>query len=218
MATIMSPNIPSNGLRCFIDATNIRSYPGTGNTIYDLSGNGAHGTFINGATFSTDYGGVVVLDGTNDYIDITCDLYTVNYYTVIGASRLVTRPGGYDEGRTFSGKNSNWLLGHWNGYTNQYYADGFISQYTKVSDLLWTNYAGTGDKPLDSWGNFVNGQLIARNNAGVNGPLNFAIGMYGPGNSEFSNAQISYMIAYTRVLTDAEIKQCHYALRARFGL
>ena len=82
---------------------------------------------------------------------------------------------------------------------------------------MWTNYAGTGDKPLDSWGNFANGQLIARNNAGANGPLNFAIGSYVAG-SEFSNAQISYMIAYTRVLTDAEIKQCHYALRARFGL
>jgi hypothetical protein len=217
MATIMSPNIPAEGLRCFIDATNIRSYPGTGNTIYDLSGNGSHGTFINGATYSSDSGGVVVLDGTNDYIDITCDLYNANY-TVIGASRLITRPGSYDEGRTFSGKNSNWLLGHWNGYTNQYYANSFVSVYTKVSDLLWSNYAGTGDTVLDSWGNFVNGQLIARNNSGVNGPLNFAIGMYGPGNSEFSNSQISYMLVYTRVLTDFEIKQCHNALKSRFGL
>jgi hypothetical protein len=217
MATIMSPNIPAEGLRCFIDATNIRSYPGTGNTIYDLSGNGSHGSFINGATYSSDSGGVVVLDGTNDYIDITCDLYNVNFYTVIGASKLITRPGGYDEGRTFSGKNSNWLLGHWAGYTNQYYADGFISQNTKISDLLWTNYAGTGDKVSDSWGNFANGQLIARNNAGSNGPLNFAIGSYVAA-GEFSNAQISYMLAYTRVLSDIEIKQCHNALKSRFGL
>jgi hypothetical protein len=82
---------------------------------------------------------------------------------------------------------------------------------------LWTNYAGTGDKVSDSWGNFANGQLIARNNAGSNGPLNFAIGSYVAA-GEFSNAQISYMLAYTRVLSDIEIKQCHNALKSRFGL
>jgi hypothetical protein len=57
-----------------------------------------------------------------------------------------------------------------------------------------------------------------RNTNGALGPLNFSIGMYGPGGSEFSNAQISYMLAYTRVLSDIEIKQCHNALKSRFGL
>jgi hypothetical protein len=61
-------NIVTNGLVLHIDPSKNTSYPGTGNTIYDLSGFGNTGTLTNGPVLSSSNGGVIVLDGTNDYI------------------------------------------------------------------------------------------------------------------------------------------------------
>jgi hypothetical protein len=62
-------NIVTNGLVLNIDPSKNTSYPGTGNTIYDLSGSGQTGTFTNGPTFSGLNGGYISFDGSNDYID-----------------------------------------------------------------------------------------------------------------------------------------------------
>jgi hypothetical protein len=61
-------NIVKNGLVLNIDASKSNSYPGAGNTIYDLSGSGNTGTFVNGPTFSTSNGGSLFFDNVNDYI------------------------------------------------------------------------------------------------------------------------------------------------------
>ena len=65
-----NPPIVTNGLVLYLDAANKISYPGSGTTWQDLSGNGFSGTLVNGPTFSTDGGGSIVLDGSNDYITI----------------------------------------------------------------------------------------------------------------------------------------------------
>jgi hypothetical protein len=44
------------------------SYPGTGTTVDDLSGNNNDGTLINGVTFTSGTPAYFGLDGTNDYI------------------------------------------------------------------------------------------------------------------------------------------------------
>jgi len=62
-------NIVTDGLIFNIDPSKNTSYPGTGNTIYDLSGSGSTGALTNGPTFSALNGGSIVFDGTNDYID-----------------------------------------------------------------------------------------------------------------------------------------------------
>jgi hypothetical protein len=63
-----SPHTVTDGLVLCLDAANRRSYPGTGTTWYDLSGNGNHGTLTNGPVFN---GGVegMSFDGTDDYVD-----------------------------------------------------------------------------------------------------------------------------------------------------
>ena len=60
--------IVTSGLRLSLDAAQLRSYPTTGTTWSDLSGNGVNGTLTNGPTFNSAYGGALVPDGTNDYI------------------------------------------------------------------------------------------------------------------------------------------------------
>ena len=53
MAVIVSPNINPTGLMLALDATNSRSYPGTGNTWYDVSGNNYNFTLTNSPSFTT---------------------------------------------------------------------------------------------------------------------------------------------------------------------
>jgi len=60
--------IPQNGLQLLLDAANTKSYPGSGTTWTDLSGNGNTGTLTNSPTFTTDNGGAIRFDGTNDYV------------------------------------------------------------------------------------------------------------------------------------------------------
>jgi hypothetical protein len=62
------PNAITNGLVLSLDAANRKSYPGSGTTWLDLSGNNNSGNLTNGPTFSSANGGGIVFDGTDDYI------------------------------------------------------------------------------------------------------------------------------------------------------
>ena len=63
-----NPRIVTDGLALCLDANAKRSYSGTGNTWYDLSGNGYNGTLTNSPTYNSS--GYFDLDGTDDYIPI----------------------------------------------------------------------------------------------------------------------------------------------------
>ena len=65
MGFFRGPNIVRDGLVLALDAASPRSYPGSGTTWKDLSGNDNNGTLINDPTFSNN---TIQFDGTNDYI------------------------------------------------------------------------------------------------------------------------------------------------------
>ena len=69
MAFIHSPKIITDGLVLALDAGNTKSYPGSGTTWSDLSGNLNSGILTNGPTFNGANGGSIVFDGTNDYVN-----------------------------------------------------------------------------------------------------------------------------------------------------
>lgn len=197
-----------------MDPANPKSYPGSGTAVYDISGNGYTGTLVNGPTFSSVNGGVFTLDGVNDYIDIPINMSATNY-TIIGASRYVIP----SYGRTFSAKTNNWLMGHWNSTTENYYAEGWVSATSSgASDTNWRIYAATGNISDDSYSLYVNGALTTSPNAnGSAGPNGFTIGSYN-GASEFSNSQIGILLVYNKVLTAAQISQIFSAFRGRYGI
>jgi hypothetical protein len=68
MGTAYNPRIVIDGLVLCLDAGNTKSYPGTGTTWTDLSGNGNNGTLTNGPTFSSSNGGGIVFDGVDDWV------------------------------------------------------------------------------------------------------------------------------------------------------
>ena len=68
---IATKGIIQNGLVLNLDAGASTSYPGSGTTWTDLSGNSNNGTLTNGPTYSSSNGGSIVFDGTDDYVEVT---------------------------------------------------------------------------------------------------------------------------------------------------
>jgi hypothetical protein len=56
-------SIVRDGLVLYLDATNPKSYPGSGTTWKDLSGNGNNGTLVNGVGYTDANKGSLVFDG-----------------------------------------------------------------------------------------------------------------------------------------------------------
>jgi hypothetical protein len=210
--------VTTNLIACF-DPGNPRTYPGSGTAIRDASGNGYTGTLVNGPTYSSANGGVFVLDGVNDYIDIPGPNMASTNYTIIGAAKYVVASG-----RTFSGRNNNWLMGQWSNSTENYYAEGWVAGSgtggPTPSDTNWRIYAATGNIAGDNYALYVNGALVSTQSAtgGSQGPNGLGIGCYFPGVSEFSNSQIGILLIYNTVLTEAQIIQNFNAYRGRYGL
>jgi hypothetical protein len=216
MAAHAGPNIIEEGLVLCLDAGNERSYPGTGTTWYDLSGNGNNGTLVNGVTYNSQNGGVLQFDGVNDEISITGPNLVSTNYTVIGGSRY----SGSTRKRIISGGSNNWLLGHWSGGSERHYAVGWITSSSGgANDLNWRIYTGTGNISSDQYYFWINDSIhTGPSTGGSQGPNGFRLGRYYGNTTEYSTGQISFLLAYNKILTNDEIKQTYAALRGRFGI
>ena len=84
-SSLLPPTFPAaspfttDGLVLYYNFGNTGSYPRSGTIVTDLSPSGFTGTLVNGATFGTANGGVIVFDGTNDYITPTEKKNETNY-------------------------------------------------------------------------------------------------------------------------------------------
>jgi hypothetical protein len=124
----------------YLDAGNASSYPGSGTTWTDLSGNGRNGTLTNGPTYSSANGGSIVFDGTNDFVQVSGSL-TVTAATFVAWIRRNGNQGQYDgilfsRGTSITGMDfhlSNQLGYTWNNTASTYnWQSGLI-----VPDLTW---------------------------------------------------------------------------------
>jgi len=63
------PDFPPGSPFVYTNPDSTSSYPGSGTTVFDLSGNSNNGTLTNGPTFTSGTPAYFNLDGTNDYIN-----------------------------------------------------------------------------------------------------------------------------------------------------
>lgn len=209
------PSITVSNLLLYWDVSNPNSYPGTGTTIYDLSENGNNGTLVNGVSYNSSNGGVLVFDGIDDFVFSNTPNLASSNYTVIGASRYVSITSGFQ--RIINSTSNNWLMGHWGPGVDSYYAEGWINNPTTV-DTNWRIYTSNGNISGDSYGFYINNSLVAQNNGGAAGPNGITIGRYGQGGGEHSNSQFSFLLVYNRILTTTEMNQIFNATRWKFGI
>lgn len=217
--------IVTNGLALYLDAGNPLSYPGSGTTWTDLSGNGNNGTLINGPTYSSANGGTIVFDGTNDYVATPYMFPSGNsaksfsvWINANSASLPWIVGGGIDnnDGRAF-GLYLNGLtpVFHGNGATYDMTFNGTINTST------WYNIAISYNGSVIS--GYLNGQLDNTKTVTLDTypspPSGVKLGVNGI-NSSFAyfDGKIAQAMMYNRALSDTEISQNYNAVKSRFGL
>ena len=230
------PNsIIDDGLVLYLDAGNIQSYPGSGTTWTDLSGNNNNGTLVNGVGFSAEDGGSLEFDGVNDYVDVIETTNTFSgsfsvslwYYAKIdtGGYRIFFETNGY---RVSSGAG-----------LAMYQYDNFWSIWGRpTTNGSNTNMINTsaGSLGLNVWKNITltrdinTGSLVLYLNGVSSGSYSGNTADYyelnttrkyniGGGRTEyFSNSNISQVSIYNRALTAQEVQQNFNATRSRYGI
>jgi hypothetical protein len=209
-----SPSLILPGLVLCLDAGNSKSYPGSGTTWTDLSGNGHNITLGPSVSFVSSFGGVLNFPedadgyGRNTSMNLSSSNYTVMSF--------VRKNANGNNGRTITAYNSNWLLGHHDNTYGDYYAEGWVNDIgSPQSDTTWRMFTGTGNISGDSYSLYINDVHQVTNSNGSAGPNGWNLNnQY----SQYSNCQISNLICYNRVLTAAEIQQNFNALRSRFSI
>lgn len=225
--------IVTNGLVLNLDAAKKDSYPGTGTSWRDISGNANNSTLTNGPTFNTGSGGNIAFDGVDDYVDcgnnvsLKLNDVTVEAWIYIGANPS-------DWVRIFGvgstdGGTSNRMYGLWYNGTNASATRNLLWQrYSPTTNLYVTNTALS----LNTWYQTVattigSAQTLYLNASSIGtdtvaGPWttntanNFTIAYAGI--HTYHNGRIAIVRVYNRGLTATEILQNYNAQKSRFGL
>ena len=221
-----SPSVVTTGLQLYLDAGNASSYPGSGTTWTDLSGNSRTGTLTNGPTYSGTNGGSIVFDGTNDYVQCTGSLTVTaaTFVTWIRRNGTQTNYAGilFSRGTNVTGLNifpTDKLGYHW----SQTYYD-FDSNLT-IPDLTWCMVAlsvtsiGATLYLCQSSG-ITTATNVAIHNSTVLDDIQIAQDNTFPsfGIYRFFKGNISAAQLYNRALTADEITTNFNALRGRYGI
>lgn len=211
MGVYYNTEIPNEGLLLYVDAANKRSYPGSGTTWYDLSGNSRNGTLTGSPTWSSNNGGIFQFNGSN-YIQFNNINLATSQYSVIGAARY----SGGTRGRMITSISNNWLLGHWGTTTENHYAEGWVtSSSSGANDTNWRILAATGDIVGDVWNMYVNGTNTFTNSNGSAGPNGLQVPQAG---GEQSIGECAFILVYDRPLFAVEMQQIFRTFRGRFSI
>lgn len=227
MASNYNPSIVTSGLVLALDAGNTKSYPGSGTTWTDLSGNGNTGTLTNGPTYNSSNGGSIVFDGANDYVQ------TANLATVVSSKTLsawcqlgsTTQTGGgligvmSTNGSIFDTIVYNETGQGW-GFGSDFYSRTAWSGVSETSTSSWAYLTATYSNNLYSL--YRNAVLILTTTSyGIytfNSGVNFILGKRHSTATGPLNCKIAQATIHNVALSSAQILQNYNALRGRFGL
>lgn len=204
--------IVTSGLQVFLDGDNVLSYPGSGSTWFDISGNSNDMTLTGGPT---NTGGVMIFT-TTSYGEISTLDYTNQDFTIMCASRY----NGGTSKRVVSSSLNNWFIGHNGGTVDGYYAEGWI-QMGSTSDNNWRIYAGTEDYTNDQYSFYIDDvSIVSNDNGGSAGFDGLCLARYRTdlGANEESDCEVGFILIYDRILTTGEMTQNFNFFKARYGL
>jgi hypothetical protein len=221
MSVNYNPNIVTSGLVGYWDAGNTKSYPGSGTTWNDLSGQGYTGT-LQSATYAAGPPASIAFSGSSQYVSTTTNVTTSTAtfllwiksaanqgsYTGLLYSRSTNISG-------FSFQNSNLLSYTWNNNSTTY---NFNSGLT-VTNGVWCQVACCVDSAATNF--YLNNtvgttQTIASSSQTFNA-LYIGEDSFSPTTRAF-NGNIGLAMFYNRALSAAEISKNFHAIRGRFGI
>jgi hypothetical protein len=146
---------------------------------------------------------------------------SINLVTSAYTIFCVTRLSGINPNRVLStlytgATGTNWLLGHWGGHYNQYYAEGWVQYQGYPADNTWRMYMGDWSGSSTDLANlYSNGTAITTNSNGANaGPLGLGVNI----SSEVSTCEAAEIIVFNRLLTTTERRLVHTYLGQKWGI
>jgi hypothetical protein len=219
MGFYRGPYTVTDGLVLCLDAANSKSYPGTGTTWGDLSGNGNNGTLVNSPTYSSANGGTFNFDETNDYVLVnnTAILPTAAYTKIAvfrpesSTSNIIS--GGSDGQHAFwmGGTSTTLQAGHTGNWGTVTYSPGDMLNQWWIGAVTFNTVTG--------WVLYLNGQQVNTNASTTTfvGGNVVRIAAYTNASNLF-DGDIAIAMIYNRVLSAQEILQNYNATKSRFGL
>ena len=234
MATNYSPSIVTDGLVCALDAADKNSYPGSGATWSDVSGNGNDFTLYNSPTHNSD--GYFTFDGVNQYGRSTnqIDLSSTNAVTV----EAVFKVADVTKNEMIFEHTSNWNTedGAFGAFTN---SNGALANSpTTDNDMHMNSEGGRLDANVSDLTSFsINTfiyksssvalynnnvtatQITLSNLSSVSGFANdYTYLSTRAGTSFFDGCDLAFFRIYTRELSLKEIENNYSAMKSRFGV
>jgi hypothetical protein len=220
-------NIVRSGLTYYIDAGISESYPGSGTTWNDLSTNNYTSTLTNGPTYNTGNGGVIVFDGSNDYVNggnrtiAVSSGFTIDMWLRLGANNRQQGFFGFTNYPAFITNfwmNTNNLMRFELGINADIFASPSVNSTSTFSTGVWYHVVGTATNSALSI--YVNGSFqastsISQTITQMTGTI--SVGSYSTA-AFYGNASISNTKLYNRALTAAEVLQNFNATRKRFNV
>jgi len=232
MGVTYNPRIVTDGLVLALDAGNTKSYPGSGTTWTDLSGNGNNGTLENGVGYNGSNGGSLSFDGVNDRIQIA---YTPNlaFTDAIMSCESWVYVDSLSSAFSIINKRGNNSTQNTNrSYVFEVSSNGRVTWNLDSATTLCNT--ATGLIQTDQWYHlaathdgtnakvYVNGVESVSVSSGTSslkntGDIPVRIGWrYTNSSINYSDGKISITRVYNKALTPQEIQQNYNATKSRF--
>ena len=228
------PDIVTDELHYAMDPANKQSYTsGSSNGVSSIAGPVPTGTLGASNTFSSDNGGCIVFDGSNDHIGM---LGTATDLGINDTSSSFSFSVWFKTGTT----SEKYMFDNFDGSTQDISCrldGGELELYLRGSSGGIVNAVRYGSYTLNAWNNavynfdsstspdtltvYLNGINTGTSTANFSGHFesgsSFTIGKRPAGGGQFSG-NIACVMLYNKSLTEAEVKQNYHALKPRFGL
>ena len=206
--------IPTNGLILHLDASNSNSYPGSGNTWLDLSGQNAHAEATSLPPFGLNGAQIKNFDFSSNNQGFNSVDITQEYRDLIVIKKLETGGG------------IKTVFGHYNYQDDSFRINGGQVRLQNSIDINDWQFGSTSDV-------FVNGSFITQNTTLLNQWV--FIRTYRSNNNGFGNSfryevskghgggvrsyrgKINLILAYNRKLTSQEVNSVYQSLSPRLS-
>ena len=209
----------SSGLIHHLDAGYGKSWFGTGTVLNDLSSSNNDGTLTNGPTYSTSAGGSVDLDGSNDSIRTSSDMFNPNADFTFSAwvnADTTTVTHTLISDRTSSGSFQFRINGRkWEIIDSYVVLVGTFSNSGPIATDYWYNVTVT--RSSNTYSLYINGRFnssFTSSNSFSNGPQDIGVNYNG---TEQWDGKISQVMSYNRTLSATEILQNFNHFKYRYS-
>ena len=221
--TYQTLGLVTTGLTMWLDANNPASYPGSGATWADLSGNGADQTLVNSPTYTPGSPSYFTFNGVNQYSTGSTLVLPPNTYTKMVWFQINL---GFDNNLVSSATGGHFMFFAstptlWAGNANEppYAGGGAFGSVTAFNPATWYCATVVFSDPQISL--YVNGVLdqfdptYSASGHGGDGSTNLAC--FSPGGN-LMNGSIAEVYCYGQALTAQQVLQNFNATRSKYGL